>query len=154
MNYEDLKALDELRKNGAITEEEYQVQKKKILNSSDNTSKKPLFGMAENSYIALMHISQFGGYLVPLLGFIAPIILWVLNKDTNPNVDLNGRNIINFMISWLIYAVCAGILSLLLIGIPILVALAIMQIVFVIMASLKAMNGEYWKYPLSLTIIK
>ncbi|MCC8145317.1 MAG: DUF4870 domain-containing protein [Bacteroidales bacterium] len=155
MNYDDLKALDELRKNGAITEEEYQAEKQKILNQIHSQSaKKPLFGMSENSYIALMHLSQFAGYLIPFLGFIAPVVLWLLNKDENIKVDRNGKNIINFMLSWLIYFICAGILVFLLIGIPIAIALGIMQIVFIIMAALKAMDGEYWKYPLSLTILK
>ena len=156
MNYDDLKALDELRKSGAITEEEYQKEKNKILEQMHHQSskEKDMFGMSENSYITLMHLSQFGGYIVPFLGFIAPVVFWVLNKDNNANVDLHGKNIVNFMLSWLIYYVCGGILVLLLIGIPVLIALAIMQIVFIILAAVKATNGEYWKYPLSITIIR
>lgn len=54
MKYEDLKILDELREKGSISEEEYQREKEKILNSEENTGnnigKKPLFGLEESTY--------------------------------------------------------------------------------------------------------
>jgi len=37
-----------------------------------------------------------------------------------------------------------------LIGIPLLIALAILAIVFPIVAAIKANNGQVWKYPLSI----
>lgn len=158
MKYEDLKILDELKEKGSITEEEYQREKAKIMNDNENafseTAKKPLFGMAENTYLMLMHLSQFAGYLLPGLGFLTPIILRITNKDTNANVDKHGKNIANFLISYLIYAIASGILILILIGIPLLFAIGIMQFIFIIMATVKANNGEYWKYPLTIEFIK
>ncbi len=154
MDYKDLKVLDELRKSGAITEEEYQKEKQKIFDAMNNPKKKEFLGMNENSYIAIMHVSQLVGYIVPLLGFLAPIVLWMMNKDDSVRVDSNGKNIINFLISWVIYIACAGILSIIVIGIPILITLLVLQIIFTIMATLKALDGEFWNYPLSLTIIR
>lgn len=158
MKYEDLKTLDELRAKGSITEEEYQREKAKILNEPENqfsaTAKKPLFGMEENVYLLLMHLSQFAGFLLPGLGFIAPIVLWITNKDVNANVDLHGKNIMNFMISYLIYGTVSAILIILLIGIPLLVILGIMVFVFPIIAAIKANNLEYWKYPLTIQFLK
>ncbi len=70
MSYEDLKLLDELRRNGGITEEEYQREKAKILNNQNNSfSKQPFFGLMENSYLLLMHLSQFLGFIVVGFGF-------------------------------------------------------------------------------------
>ncbi|MDO5664441.1 MAG: DUF4870 domain-containing protein [Bacteroidia bacterium] len=155
MKYEDLKILDELREKGSITEEEYQREKEKILNdtttSSSSIGAKPLFGLAENTYLMLMHLSQFLGLTIPLAGFIAPVVMWILNKDTNANVDLHGKNILNFTISYLIYT---AVLTVTLIGIPLLFVLAIIYIIFVIMAALKANNGEYWKYPFIIQFLK
>ena len=157
-NYDDLKTIEELREKGTLTEEEYQREKDKILNKDYKVQSYPdksaLLGMNENSYLALMHISQFAGFIVPLMGFFAPIILWATNKDKSENVDKHGKNILNFLISWIIYFCVSGVLCFVLIGLPILVALAIMQIVFIIMATVKASNGEYWKYPLSIEFIK
>lgn len=153
MKYEDLKTLDELREKGSITEEEYQREKAKILNEGTtyNYSRKPLFGMSENSYLMLMHVSQFAGILVPFAGFIIPILLWISNKDTNVKVDMHGKNILNFMISFLIYA---AILTITLIGIPFAIIVGVVYVVFVILASIKANNGEYWKYPFTIEFVK
>jgi uncharacterized Tic20 family protein len=156
MNYNDLKTLDELRRNGAISEEEYQKEKEKFFNRSGNsqtTNSNPLLGMSENSYISLMHISQFAGYILPGLGFVTPIILWMMNKENNTKVDIVGKHIINFMISILIYCAISGVLCCLIIGIPMLIALGIMQIVFVIIATIKANSGETWRYPFTIDFL-
>lgn len=158
MKYQDLKILDELREKGSITEEEYQREKAKIMNepqsSFSETTRTPLFGMAENTYLMLMHLSQFAGYLLPGLGFIVPILLWLTNKETNVNVDMHGKNIANFLISYVIYAIAAGILIIVLIGIPLLIILCVIQFVSIIIAAVKANSGVYWKYPLTIDFIK
>lgn len=155
MKYEDLKILDELREKGSITEEEYQREKDKILNEDARSYKyserKPLFGLTENSYLMLMHLSQFAGLLLPLAGFAIPIILWILNKDINANVDLHGKNILNCLISYLIYSV---VLTITIVGIPVAILLGVLYVIFVIIASVRANNGEFWKYPLIIQFIK
>jgi len=157
MNYNDLKTLDDLRRAGAISEEEYQKEKEKFFNQAENSqtsNSNALFGMAENSYIALMHVSQFAGVIVPGLGFVAPILLWLANRENNVKVDAVGKHIINFMISMFIYYAISGVLCCILIGIPMLIALGITHIVFVIMAAIKANNGVIWKYPLTIDFLK
>lgn len=155
MKYEDLKILDELREKGSISEEEYQREKERILNEPGNAfseaGKKPLFGFQENTYLMLMHITQFAGAIVALLGFIVPILMWTTNKDTNENVDKHGKNILNAMISYAVYAV---VLCITVIGIPVAIILGVLYAVFVIIAAVKANNGEYWKYPFTIQFIK
>lgn len=157
MKYEDLKILDELREKGSISEEEYQREKAKILSGDSNeynssgTFKKPLFGLEERTYIMLMHLSQLTGLIAPLIGFLVPILMWLTNKETNEKVDLNGKNIMNFIISYTLYAV---ILCITIIGIPLAIVVGVLYIVFVVIASIKANNNEYWKYPLTIEFIK
>ncbi|WP_294078854.1 DUF4870 domain-containing protein [Proteiniphilum sp. UBA5384] len=155
MKYEDLKILDELREKGSISEEEYQREKERILNdqgnSFSNAGKQPLFGLTENTYLMLMHLTQFVGVIVALLGFIVPILMWTTNKDTNANVDKHGKNILNAMISYVIYA---AVLCITLIGIPVAIVLGVLYAVFVVIASVKANNGEYWKYPFTIQFFK
>ena len=107
--------------------------------------------MMENTYLMLMHLSQFAGVLIPLAGFIVPVLMWVINKDENARVDLHGKNIVNFMISFVLYA---AVLSITVIGIPLAVVVGIVYIVLVILATVKANNGEYWKYPFTIQFIK
>jgi uncharacterized Tic20 family protein len=155
MNYDDLKTLDELRKNGSITEEEYQREKNKVFNSTERKSaSNPLWGMTENSYVALMHISQLGGYILPGFGFFAPLILWMLNKDTNARVDANGKEIINFILSMILYLIVSGILCLLIIGFLFLGLIMILEIACAIIAAVKANNGENYTYPMTIRFLK
>ncbi len=98
-----------------------------------------------------MHVSQLLGLLIPLAGFVAPVLMWVINKDINANVDLHGKNILNFTISYLIYS---AVLAITIIGIPLLVVLGIVYLVFVILAAVKANNGEYWRYPFIIQFFK
>lgn len=155
MKYEDLKILDELREKGSISEEEYQREKEKILNEDGRSfrfsQKQPLFGLTENTYLMLMHLSQFAGVVIPFAGFILPILMWVANKEENNRVDLHGKNILNFMISYTIYAAIATIT---LIGIPIAIIIGVLFVIFVIVATIKANNGEYWSYPFTIQFIK
>ena len=155
MKYEDLKILDELREKGSITEEEFQREKAKILSESNNSysgfSNKPLFGLSERNYLMLMHLSQLAIWIIPIIGVIVPILMWTSNKDKNAAVDNHGKNILNFTISYAIYAVA---LTIIIIGLPLLLVLFVVYAVALIMATLKASNGEYWKYPLSINFIK
>ena len=155
MKYEDLKILDELREKGSISEEEYQREKERILNdpgnSVSNAGKKPLFGLEENTYLMLMHLTQFAGAIVPLAGFIIPILMWTTNKDTNANVDKHGKNILNAMISYAIYAV---VFCITVIGIPLAALLGVAYTIFMVIAAVKGNNGEYWKYPFTIQFIK
>ena len=151
MKYEDLKILDQLREKGSITEEEYQREKAKILNETTSLGSKPLFGLEENTYLMLMHVSQLLGLLIPLAGFVVPVLMWIINKDTHANVDIHGKNILNFTISYLIYS---AVLAVTIIGIPLLVVLGILYLVFVILAAVKANNGEYWRYPFIIQFLK
>ncbi|GHV32304.1 hypothetical protein FACS1894177_08260 [Bacteroidia bacterium] len=151
MNYEDLKTLDELRKNGSITEEEYQREKDKIFNNTGNQSyRSPYLGMSENSYVALMHISQ----ILPGLGFFAPLILWILNKDNNARINASGKEIINFIISMVIYAVVSAILCIILVGFFLLGLIAVLQIACAIIAAIKANNGDDYVYPMTIRFLK
>lgn len=155
MKYDDLKILDELRAKGSITEEEFQREKAKILAEDNNIysgiHKKPLFGMSQNTYLMLMHLSQLASWLIPFVGIIIPILMWTTNKDGNAEVDRHGKNILNFNISYAIYSV---VLLIILIGIPLLIVLFAVYAIAIVLAAIKASNGEYWEYPLTIKFIK
>lgn len=111
------------------------------------------WGMEVNSYVLLMHLSQFAGIIIPYAGLILPIVMWATNKDKNQYIDQNGKNIVNWIISVFIYSIVAGILSFIIIGIPILVLIGICMIIFPIIGAVNANNGIVWKYPLALNLL-
>ena len=108
------------------------------------------WGMEDNTFLMLMHLSQLASYLIPGVGLVLPIIMWATNKDKSPVIDQHGKVILNWMISSLIYAVVCAILIFVVIGIFGLIALGIMNLVFVILGGVKANEGTLWAYPLSI----
>lgn len=100
------------------------------------------------------HLSALTLYLgVPFGNIIGPLVIWLIKKDTTPFVDDQGREALNFQISVLIYSLVAGILCLLLIGFVLLALLAVFQIACVIIAAIKANQGESFRYPLTIRFL-
>ncbi|RZS93317.1 DUF4870 domain-containing protein [Aquimarina brevivitae] len=58
-----------------------------------------------------IHLGIFSKYFFPFGGFIAPILLWTLNKDKSEFIDKNGKEAINFQLSILLYIIVLGTLS-------------------------------------------
>lgn len=101
-----------------------------------------------------LHLSQLAGYIIPLLGLIAPIVIWQIKKEEYPILDEHGKIVVNWIISELIYAAIGFVLMFVVIGIPILAVLGVLAIVFPIIGGIKANNGELWRYPMTINIVK
>jgi len=111
------------------------------------------WGMDEKNFTVLMHVAQFAGYLVPLGGFVLPLVMWLTNKDKNSNIDEHGKNIINWIISMTIYSIVAGVLCIIVIGFVLIGILALIAIIFPIIGAVKASENEIWEYPLAIKFI-
>jgi uncharacterized protein len=106
------------------------------------------------TWSVLCHASALLGLFFHFFGhLLGPLIVWLIKRDLSPEIDANGKESLNFQISMLIYDIIAGILCLVLIGIPILIALWIMNTVLVIVASVKTSNGEFYRYPLTIRFV-
>ena len=57
------------------------------------------------------------------------------------------------MISSLIYVVISAILCIFIIGIPLLLMLAVLSILFPVMAAIKSTRNELWSYPLAIQFL-
>ncbi len=117
------------------------------------TGKKP-WGMEMNTFLLLLHLSQLAGFILPYAGLVLPLVMWLTNKDDFPEVDRHGKMIVNWMISLTIYLIGAAILTLLLIGLPLLIILGLLALIFPIIGGVNASNGILWHYPLSIEFLK
>ncbi len=89
-----------------------------------------------------------GAHLGPLLlGFIAPLIVWLVFKDRSSFLDRHGKEALNMQISYMIYFLVAGFSLLLLVGIVLLPVVGIAWLVLMILATIKAANLEDYRYP-------
>jgi uncharacterized Tic20 family protein len=107
-----------------------------------------------NTWALIMHLSLLAGFLVPFAGLIAPLAIYLIKKNDLPGLVPHGHVVFNWIISVIIYAVVGAILTIVLIGVPILIALAIISIIFPIIGAIKASDGTVWRYPLSIEIFK
>src|SRR6201993_1186888 len=106
------------------------------------------------TWCILAHATALVGFLVPVAGhLVGPLIVWLAKRDDSAEIDAHGKESLNFQISMLIYNGIAAILCIVLIGFPILIALWVLNPVFVIIASVKASEGKFYRYPFTIRLI-
>lgn len=92
--------------------------------------------------------------------FIGPLVIWLVKKDAMPFVDDQGKEALNFNITVGIVFLALLILSIvtfgigLIVAVPLWIIIGIAWLVFTIIAAVKANNGERYRYPLTLRLIK
>lgn len=107
------------------------------------------------TWCVLAHATALAGFFVPWAGHIVgPLIVWLAKRADSPEIDAHSTESLNFQISMLIYNAIAAILCLVLIGFVILGLLHILNIIFVIIASVQASEGKLYRYPLAIRLIK
>ena len=107
------------------------------------------------------HLSALAGFVVPLGFVIGPLLVWQIKKNEFPSVDYHGKMALNFQITVAIAIFALVFVGLILlhfcIGIiffPLASIVGILDLVFTIIAGIKANNGEDYRYPYSLELIK
>ena len=105
-------------------------------------------------WAALCHIVALSGLIGNGVGFVlGPLVVWLIKKDEYPFVEEQGKEAINFQITMIIAAIVSGILTFVVIGFYLLVAVGIVMIAFPIVAAVKASNGEAYRYPFTIRFI-
>ncbi|MBS4007182.1 MAG: DUF4870 domain-containing protein [Clostridium sp.] len=93
-------------------------------------------------------------FLALFTSIFGPLIIWLIKKDQSEWIDKQAKESLNFQISMAIYQFVAGILMFILVGFVLSIALWIFNLVFVVIATLKARNGENYRYPLCIRLVK
>lgn len=108
----------------------------------------------EKNWGMYCHLAGFAGLIIPFGNVVGPLIIWMIKKDEYPHVDQEGKESLNFQITIAIAAMVAGALSVVLIGIPLLIAIVIFALVFMIKAIMETNEGRSYRYPYNLRLIK
>lgn len=87
-------------------------------------------------------------------GFIAPLIIYLIKKDSSPFATAHAKESLNFQITMFIAFIISFVLWVILIGILITWILGIAMLVLVIIATIKASEGKMYRYPFSIRLIK
>ena len=115
-------------------------------------------GYASNDDKTWIMVAHFGGAVGAFisfgpLGFVGPLIAYLAKGQQSPAVRAHAVAALNFQILWSAIAFVVLWFSWCLLFVPSLVVFAI-QIIFGIMAGVKANEGQLYKYPMSLSVIK
>lgn len=103
------------------------------------------------NWAILSHLSAFVAFFgVPSL--VGPLVAWIVKKD-DPYVADQAKEALNFNVSFLIYGALAALSIILIVGVILLPAVLITWFVLVIVATVKASQGEYYRYPFTLRLI-
>ncbi len=89
-----------------------------------------------------------------ILGFLPSLIIWLVFKDRGQFTNTEAKEALNFQITILIGYVIAFVLTFVFIGILLYWALWIVSVVFSILAFLKAKEGQHYRYPFAIRLIK
>lgn len=96
----------------------------------------------------LSHLSALLG-----VGIVLPLVVYLAMRKESEYVANNAREALNFHLSVLIYALCCIPLVFILIGIPLLMILGLGSLIFAIIATIKASDGQCYRYPLTLRLV-
>ena len=96
-----------------------------------------------------------GCHLIALVtSFVGPLILWLIKREGNPFVEVQGKEAINFQLSILLYAVVCSFLTIIVIGALLMPLVGLFDVIFVIIAAIKANEGIAYRYPICIRFIK
>jgi hypothetical protein len=88
------------------------------------------------------------------MSFVGPLILWLIKREGNPFVDEQGKEAVNFQLSILLYVVVCSFLTIIVIGALLMPLVGLFDVIFIIVAAVKANDGVNYRYPLCIRFIK
>ena len=94
------------------------------------------------------HLCVFVGFV-----FVLPLIVYLVKREESEWVTAHAREALNFHLSMLLYSVCAIPLCFILIGFLVLGVLGLITAVLAIVAAIKAAEGGFYRYPLTIRFI-
>ena len=100
------------------------------------------------------HLSSLAGLIIPFGNILGPLIIWQVKKDSLPFAADQGKEALNFNITIAIAAIICGLLTLVLIGFLLLPLVGLAWLIFTIIGAMKANNGEAYRYPFAIRLIK
>uniref|UniRef100_UPI00321787F2 DUF4870 domain-containing protein n=1 Tax=uncultured Draconibacterium sp. TaxID=1573823 RepID=UPI00321787F2 len=105
----------------------------------------------EKQWGMFTHLSALATFVFPVAGnIIGPLIVYLIKKDEYEFVNDQGKEVLNFQITWSIIFAVSALLIFAGIGILLLIGFGIAWLVLVIVGSVAASNGQYYKYPLTI----
>jgi uncharacterized Tic20 family protein len=100
------------------------------------------------------HLSALLGIWIPFGTLIGPLVIWQLKRESDPFIDAQGKEALNFQITVAIASAISLLLMIVVIGFFLFGLVAIGALVLTIIAGVKANEGQPYRYPFSWRLVK
>ncbi|MEX5683938.1 hypothetical protein D3C87_1780120 [compost metagenome] len=100
------------------------------------------------------HLSALLGIWIPFGTLIGPLVLWQMKRETDPFIDAQGKEALNFQITVAIATGLSILLMVVVVGFFLIGLVAIGAVVLTIIAGVKANEGFPYRYPFTWRLIK
>ena len=99
---------------------------------------------------------QWGSFahLGGVIGFLPSLIIWLVFKDRGSFTNTEAKEALNFQITLVFAYIISSILVVVFIGAILIWAVWIVGVVFSIIAFLRAKDGNHYRYPFAIRLIK
>ena len=106
---------------------------------------------ADRNFAMWIHLSPLLALIVvgPFAA-VAPLVLWLVRKDTSPFADDHGREVLNMSITGAILFVIGAITG---IGVIVWLIWAIIALIGIVRGAVAATAGEYFRYPMTVRFL-
>ncbi|MBS1112542.1 MAG: orotate phosphoribosyltransferase [Nitrospirae bacterium] len=122
---------------------------------TENASVKNNEETQERIWGMLCHLTALLGLVgIPFGNIFGPLLVWLYKKNAYAFVDLQGRESLNFQITMTILVLVAALLIYLKIGMMLIFVLASINVVLVLIASVRAYRREPFSYPFQIRFFK
>jgi uncharacterized Tic20 family protein len=112
----------------------------------------PMNPQDEKLWATLIHLSPLVAGVIGL-PFLGPLIGYLVLRDRGPFVRWHTAQALNFQLTLIIGYVVSALLTIVIIGFFLLLAVWVISVVFMIMAAIAANRGEYYRDPLTITFV-
>ncbi|NVJ49339.1 MAG: DUF4870 domain-containing protein [Gammaproteobacteria bacterium] len=107
----------------------------------------------QRQYAMFCHLAAFSGLVIPFGSIIVPLILWLMKKDESEFINHHGREALNFNITMAFISLFCLLLFFVVIGMILMPFVLMAWLIMIIIAAIKANDGESYRYPFSLRLI-
>lgn len=104
---------------------------------------------SEKQWAVAIHLSALIGLVMPFFNILAPLVLWLFKRPESAWLDEIGKSVLNFQISFTIYALIAGLSIFVLVGFLLLPIVGIVYLAFLIVGAIRASEGVTYRFPLT-----
>ena len=101
----------------------------------------------------LAHLGGLAKYLFPFGNILAPLIVLILKKDESAFVEDQAREALNFQINITILYLISLVLIFVAVGIILLPMVLLIDLVMLVIASIKSYDYEYYRYPVNIRFV-